>query len=221
MLTVRIKKRLSHFMLDVTFQMNREIIVLFGPSGSGKTTILNAIAGLTKINDGEISVNDKLLCKAGKSFVPIQKRRIGYLFQDYALFPHKTIWDNIKYGMHQESFARKLVEKFQIEHLLNQYPHEVSGGEKQRTALTRALATEPELLLLDEPFSALDEKTKYNSYQQLLSIHDEWNIPIVLVTHNQREVELLADRILYMQSGKITKEKSNIREKLSLAGNNV
>lgn len=216
MLTVHMEKQLSHFTLDVKFNVGREIAVLFGPSGSGKTTILNGIAGLTKINDGEIRLNDRVLFREGKSLVPVQERKVGYLFQDYALFPHKTVWENIEYGMKQESFAKKLIDKLQVGHLLTQYPHEISGGEKQRTALIRAIATEPELLLLDEPFSALDEKTKNNSYEQLLAVHQEWHIPIILVTHNKSEVELLADKVLYMKNGKIMEEKLQEKEKISL-----
>lgn len=206
-LDVQIKKQLSHYELDVRFTVEKEVVVLFGPSGSGKTTILNGIAGLTKLNGGNIKLGDRTLFRDGKSIVPVQERKIGYVFQDYALFPHKTVWENIKYGMKHESFAKEIITKLKVGHLMHQYPHEISGGEKQRTALIRALATEPELLLLDEPFSALDEKTKYNSYEQLLTIHKEWHIPILLVTHNKTEVEMLADKVLYMQDGKIIEER--------------
>lgn len=206
MLNVKINKRLSHFELDVHFSIGEEIVVLFGPSGSGKTTILNGIAGLTKLNGGEIRLRDRVLLQDGKSIVPVHKRRIGYLFQDYALFPHKTVWENIKYGMKREGFTKGIIDKLKVGHLLHQYPHEISGGEKQRTALIRALATEPELLLLDEPFSALDEKTKSNSYEQVLMIHKELHIPVILVSHNQTEVDLLADKVLYLQDGKVIKD---------------
>ena len=209
MLTVHIKKQLSHFTLNVQFTVKEEIAVLFGPSGSGKTTILNCIAGLTKMNDGCIKLYDRLLNQNGKILIPVQERKIGYLFQDYALFPHKTVWENIAYGMKQEKFTRKLVDELQITHLLDQYPHEISGGEKQRTALIRALATEPEILLLDEPFSALDEKTKQTSYKQLLRIQKQWNIPIILVTHNSDEVKMLANKIFYLQNGIFAKEACN------------
>lgn len=201
MLTVHIKKQLSHYLLDVAFRVDKEIVVLFGPSGSGKTTILNSLAGLTKINDGYIKLKERYLCLKGKSLVPVQDRNIGYLFQDYALFPHKSVWENIAYGMKNEPFTRSLIEELNIGHLLDQYPHEISGGEKQRTALIRALATEPELLLLDEPFSALDEDTKKLSYEQLLVIQDRWKIPVLLVTHNSYEIEKLADKVLHIQKG--------------------
>jgi|SRR5690625_1598643 len=209
MLTVHIKKQLSHYTLDVQFRVGKEVLVLFGPSGSGKTTILNSIAGLTKIDYGEIILNNRILCRNGKSLLPVQKRKVGYLFQDYALFPHKTVWENIAYGMKRKNFVRQLMRDLHMEHLQNHYPHEISGGEKQRTALIRSLATEPELLLLDEPFSALDEQTKKNSYQQLLDIQQRWQIPIILVTHNTMEVETLANKVFYIEDGKFTEEKRN------------
>src|SRR5699024_9404087 len=136
----------------------KAIAGLFGPSGSGKTTILNGVSGLIKLKYANIIMNNNYLTRRRKSLVPIQRRKIGYVFQDSALFPHLTSCRNIKYGMKNESYTMKLVHQLGLEKLLNQYPHEVSGGEQQRTALIRALASEPELLLLDEPFSALDDK---------------------------------------------------------------
>src|SRR5699024_6541541 len=150
------------------------------------------------------------LTRRGKSLVPIQRRNIGYVFQDYALFPHLTIWGNIKYGMKNEAYTMKLIHQLELETLLNQYPHEVSVGEQQTTALIRTFARELELLLLDEPFSALDNKTKTLSYEQLLSIHERTRIPILLVSHNRSEVEYLADKIIYMEEGNITRIEDNI-----------
>lgn len=205
MLTIDIKKRLAHFELAVEFKVAKdEIIVLFGPSGSGKTTILNCIAGLAKASDGFIQLNDQLLFERPKVNIPIQQRGIGYLFQDYALFPHLTAWKNIAYGMKSETFALELMKELRIDHLKNQYPHEISGGEKQRVAIARALATEPALLLLDEPFSALDDDTRDRSHEELLRLHELWKIPIILVTHSQAEAEKLGNRILYLADGKLT-----------------
>src|SRR5690625_1045230 len=205
MLSVNIQKKLSHFMLDVRFHVNNEIIVLFGPSGSGKTMILNGIAGLTKLDTGSISLGESLWFKDGKLLVPVQKRQVGYLFQDYALFPHKTVWENIMYGAKNSHFATKIVEELQITKLKNAYPHEISGGEKQRTAIARALATEPKLLLLDEPFSALDHNTKEKAHAELLRLFHVWEIPIILVTHDYDEAKELGNRILHIQRGKLEK----------------
>src|SRR5699024_11110016 len=120
--------------LDVDFTIKNEIAVLFGPSGSGKTTILNAVSGLIKLKNANIILNNNYLTRRGKSLVPIQRRKIGYVFQDYALFPHLTIWVNTKYSMKNVVYKMKLVHRIVFEKLLNQYPHEVSGSKQQRTA---------------------------------------------------------------------------------------
>ncbi|MGM8365015.1 ATP-binding cassette domain-containing protein [Virgibacillus sp. W0181] len=203
MLTVNISKKMPHFTLDVRFHAGDEIIALVGPSGSGKTTILNSIAGLTALDQGNIQLNDSVFVKNAKSLVPVQKRNIGYLFQDYALFPHKTVWGNVSYGMRNQKLGERIVHELRIENLIKKYPHEISGGEKQRVALARALATEPRLLLLDEPFSALDDITRMKAHEELLYLRKRWGIPILLVTHNIEEANKLADRIIYVQDGKL------------------
>ncbi|MDS9470684.1 ATP-binding cassette domain-containing protein [Sporosarcina pasteurii] len=204
MLTVDIQKQLSHFELTTSFTVAKdEIVVLFGPSGSGKTTILNCIAGLSKPTAGQITLHNRVLFDHKRVNVPIQQRNIGYLFQAYALFPHLTAWENIAYGMKSQPFAEHLMEELGIVHLKEQYPHEISGGEKQRVAIARALATEPELLLLDEPFSALDDETKEKGHRELLRLHEQWEIPILLVTHSKAEAEKLSNRILYVNEGQL------------------
>lgn len=210
MLSVNIQKKLAHFELNAEFTVDsNEIVVLFGPSGSGKTTILNCIAGLAKATNGIIQLNDRSLFQGKQINMPIQHRKIGYLFQDYALFPHLTVWKNIAYGMKTETFAKQLMNELHIDHLADQYPNEISGGEKQRVAIARALATEPDLLLLDEPFSALDDDTRNRSHEELLRLHKLWEIPIILVTHSRSEAEKLASRILYMEKGQLcTKTRS-------------
>lgn len=202
MLNVDVQKKRSHFTIDVQFQVNKEIVVLFGPSGSGKTTILHCIAGLLKPNRGAILLNGRMLYTPKRS-LPIQHRKIGYLFQDYALFPHMNVWENVAFGMKRESLALHLMKELEIDHLYHQYPAEISGGEKQRVAIARALATEPELLLLDEPFSALDEATRKKGHDQLLKLHQLWKIPIILVTHNWQEAEKLGHRVLYIEKGRL------------------
>jgi molybdate transport system ATP-binding protein len=174
MLDVKIYKRLKNFAIDIQFTVTDEIIVLSGPSGSGKTTMLNCISGLTHPDAGLIRLNGSTLYQKGWKTVPVQKRRIGYLFQDYALFPHMTVKKNVAYGMTDQKLVTKLTEVIGIGHLLDSYPHQISGGEKQRVALIRALATKPEALMLDEPFSALDEKTRAECQDELLRLHELW-----------------------------------------------
>ena len=139
--------------------------------------------------------------------LPIQQRKIAYLFQDYALFPHMTTWKNVMYGAKSAQFANQLMKELRIDHLKEQYPHEISGGEKQRVAIARALATEPDLLLLAAPFSALADVTKATSHEELLRLHKHWEIPIILVTHSHSEAEKLGSRILYLNAGKLQPER--------------
>ncbi|UOQ44718.1 ATP-binding cassette domain-containing protein [Halobacillus salinarum] len=206
MLSVTIQKQLATISLDVSFQVDHEIVILFGPSGSGKTTTLNCIAGLTQPDQGKITLHDSVLYETEQKPLPIQKRRVGYLFQDYALFPHMTVLKNITYQTPYTEHTKQLVQMTGINHLLDKYPRQISGGEKQRVALVRALAAEPDLLLLDEPFSSLDEKTKHQCYEELLRLHQLWKIPVILVTHDETEARKLGNRILHLKQGKLTHE---------------
>lgn len=203
MLQLAITKKLKNFSIDAEFTVGAEIVVLFGPSGAGKTTILNCIAGLTNPDAGTITLNNRPLYRTREKPTPVQRRNIGYLFQDYALFPHMTVEKNIKYGMRDEELLQKLIKVIGIGHLLDSYPHQISGGEKQRVALIRALATKPEALLLDEPFSSLDDKTRLECQNELLRLHETWKIPIIMVTHDREEAERLGNRILRMEKGKL------------------
>ncbi|MFD2371939.1 sulfate/molybdate ABC transporter ATP-binding protein [Brevibacillus sp. GCM10020057] len=211
MLNVQIQKRLPDFSLDVSFAVQREVAVLFGPSGSGKTTILNCIAGLVHPDAGQITLGGRPFFQQGMKPLPVQKRKIGYLFQDYALFQHMTVGQNIRYGMklrkaekaEKEAGLHDLLASVGIDQLLDKYPHQLSGGQKQRVALVRALATEPDILLLDEPLSALDADTRRQCQDELLRLHAMWNIPFLLVTHDREEAEKLADVILFIENGTI------------------
>ena len=212
MLEVNIKKRLSHYDLEVEFNVRDEILVLFGPSGSGKTTILHTIAGLTQPDAGLIKLGDKSFFDGQTSSMSVQERNVGVLFQDYALFPHMTVGKNIRYGMKRKgedgSFVvDQLLHVLGIQQLLSKYPHQISGGEKQRVALARALATEPSILLLDEPLSALDRQTRIECQNELMRLHELWKIPFIIVTHDMEEAEKLGDRILFLEQGKIIDER--------------
>ncbi|MGD8189937.1 ATP-binding cassette domain-containing protein [Brevibacillus ginsengisoli] len=209
MLNVAIQKALSHYTLDVTFTVADEIVVLFGPSGSGKSTILNSIAGITHPDSGFISLDDQFFYQSNKRPLPIQKRNIGYLFQEYALFPHMSVAQNIMYGAKAKGLSidspliQQILEVIGIEHLLRSFPSQISGGEKQRVALARALAFQPDLLLLDEPFSALDQETRSQCHDILLRLHQQWSIPVLMVTHDANEAQKLGEKILRIQSGKL------------------
>ncbi len=213
MLFLEIRKKLTSFELNVQLKAKNEIVILFGPSGSGKTTILNCIAGLATPDSGTITLNNIPLFKSKKECVPIQKRNIGYLFQDYALFPHMTVKKNIYYGAREQEFVHQLVQVLEIGHLMEKYPRQISGGEKQRVALARALATKPQLLLLDEPFSALDQHIRQECQDELLRLHQTWNIPVIMVTHDYQEAQKMADRIYKINKGQVSEEiKSNFSQ---------
>lgn len=208
MFEIQIKKQLSHFQLDIEFTMTNEIVVLFGHSGSGKTTILNSIAGLHHPDSGIIKLNNQIFFKNNERPLPTKKRNIGYLFQDYALFPHMTVEQNIRYGIKKKDKGIKLeqiLDVLSIKPLMNKYPHQISGGEKQRVALARAIATEPSILLLDEPLSALDQDTRIQCQDELLRLHQLWDIPFIIVTHDRDEAEKLGEKIIFIDKGKIVK----------------
>ncbi|HBW37856.1 ATP-binding cassette domain-containing protein [Desulfosporosinus sp. BICA1-9] len=210
MLKAHFKKKLPTFELEVDISLSDGILALVGPSGAGKTTILQCLAGLQTPSWGEIKIHDKAVFASERSVdIPIRNRRLGYVFQDYALFPHMTVEKNVMYGKPQKgSIPNKVLtvsnvlEMLKIEHLRNRYPNQISGGEKQRVALARALMTEPELLLLDEPLSALDQDTRSALQQELLKLQAQWQIPFILVTHDIKEAEMLGNQIIRLEHGK-------------------
>ena len=209
MLKVDFHKQLEQFELHMQFQMENEIVSVVGSSGSGKTTFLNCIAGIMQPDAGGISLHGTDFYKEGKKPLKIQKRKVGYLFQDYALFPHLSAEQNILYGTSRTDdldHIRELTKILDISLLLSKYPHQISGGEKQRVALARALAAKPDLLLLDEPFSALDDETRSRCQSELLRIHELWNIPIIFVTHRLDDAQKLANRFIRIEKGRMTEQ---------------
>ena len=211
-LKVDIKKQLKFYELSIKFEQGNELLVIQGDSGSGKTTTLDIIAGIKKADEGEVLLKDRVLySKEKKIFIPIRDRNIGYVFQNYALFPNMKVWDNIMFGLDKKNKkdiekGNMLMEQFGISHLKNRFPNDISGGEKQRVSLARAMSTNPDLLIMDEPFSALDETLKDKLYKDFLEFKENSNIPIILITHNNEEAKLLGDRRIHFQQGKIINE---------------
>ena len=208
MIECKIKIQLESFMLDANFSIpDRGITVVFGPSGSGKTTLLRAIAGLEKSDDGFLKIGDSVWQK-GEDFLATHKRQIGYVFQDAALFDHLDVKGNLNFVVKRaiglkEDFIESIHNLLEIKTLLNRKTMQLSGGERQRVAIARALLTNPKILLLDEPLSALDLKRKNEILPYLDSIHNDLEIPILYVTHSQDEMSRLADHLLLIEDGNI------------------
>jgi molybdate transport system ATP-binding protein len=209
MIKARFGKKKPGFELNIDIALHNGILAVVGPSGAGKTTMLQCIAGLQKPSWGEIHIGDRLIFSSDQAVnIPARNRRIGYVFQDYALFPHMTVEKNVVYSMSKEDNKRSkilavsnMLNMLKIDHLSKRYPNQISGGEKQRVALARALMTAPELLLLDEPLSALDQDTRSMLQHELRKLQTQWQIPFILVTHDIREAELLGDQIIRINSG--------------------
>jgi sulfate transport system ATP-binding protein len=187
-----------------------ELVALLGPSGSGKTTLLRIIAGLEYPDNGEIILNnDKATNKS------INERKVGFVFQHYALFKHMTVFENVAFGLkvnaRKSNFSKDQIEEkvisllklVHMESFIDRYPGELSGGQRQRVALARSLAVEPDILLLDEPFGALDAKVRKELRRWMRKLHDEINLTSIFVTHDQEEAMEMADRVVVMNSGKI------------------
>ena len=174
-----------------------EKVSVLGPSGSGKSTLLRLIAGLEKPYSGTITIQGKIVSDQDHMVAP-EKRNVGLVVQNKALFPHLTVEKNIGFGIRKNQEKTKIIADllslFKIEHLSNKYPHEISGGEQQRTAIARSMAPGPELLMLDEPFSALDRELKEELYAELNHIFNERQQTIILVTHDLDEAKVLSDK---------------------------
>lgn len=198
MLKIHLNHLLKKQQLKIHIEDNEpKIYAIKGPSGIGKTTLLNMIAGLRKPNSAFIQLNGHVICDTKEDIdVKIQKRNIGYLFQDYQLFPNMDVYHNITFMAKPSQHIDKLLQQLNIEHLKDQYPLRLSGGEAQRVALARALSTRPDLILLDEPFSSLDDATKTESIELVKRIFEQWQIPIIFVTHSNYEATNLAHEVI-------------------------
>ncbi len=206
MLEVAVAKKLPHFAIDVAFSCGTgELVVLTGPSGAGKTTLIRMIAGLERPDTGTVRLNGECWVDVErKLFVPPRKRRVGFVFQEYTLFPHLNVYGNVTFAADDRKEAERLLKLFGIRHLKDRMVWELSGGERQRCAICQALARRPKVLLMDEPFSALDSETRRALRTELKTLKTEWSIPIVHITHDLDEACFLGDSILPIVQGKIT-----------------
>lgn len=207
-LTVRIQKKLNHYCLDVNFTVNHTPLGLLGSSGSGKSLTLRCIAGIDTPDFGSIILNNRVLYDSSRGIdVPSRDRRVGFVFQNYALFPHLTVGQNIAYGLKAYSKAERLrrvaqqLDQVKLSGLGDRYPHQLSGGQQQRVALARALAPEPDLLLLDEPFSALDVHLRSQLETQLSQTLSQYPGLTVFVSHNLEEAYRLCPRLAVLSQG--------------------
>ena len=184
-----------------------DFISILGPSGSGKTTLLRLIAGLDIQDSGSIIIENKIIADK-EVMIPPEKRNVGLVVQDKALFPHLNVTKNIMFGIrdlkNKEQLTSDIMKLFKIDKHKDKYPHELSGGEQQRVALARALAPKPKLLLLDEPFDGLDKKLKSELHNEVKKIVKSKKITVIMVSHDQDEAALLSDKVLEIKDGKIS-----------------
>lgn len=217
-LEVDIKKTLHsgdrRFELEAAFSSQDDLTVIFGASGSGKSLTVQAIAGLVTPEQGRIVVGGKILFDSHLGInLPARKRGVGYLFQDYALFPHLTVRENIGYPLKKawplsllpedQTKVTEIMAAFEISHLATSYPAELSGGQRQRVALARAMIKKPSILLLDEPFSALDSMLRHRMRMELLEIRQRFAVPLVVITHDPADVEVFADTLVIFANGRV------------------
>ena len=211
MIEVQARLKRKNFELDASLQLTQRVNAIYGPSGSGKSTLLSIIAGITQPDSGRIMINGECLFDSELQInIPIHGRKIGLVFQDGRLFPHLTVENNLSYALNftpvqkQQSQLKQIVELLEIGQLLNQRPHQLSGGEKQRVALGRALLSSPRLLMLDEPLASLDERLKSQILPFLKKVADEVEIPMIYISHSMDEILKITDNIIDIQLGKIS-----------------
>ena len=208
LLEIDVQRRLGDFHLDVKLQAAAETVVFFGPSGSGKTSTLNLVAGLLKPDSGSIRLGDDVLFdSASRSDTPTRRRGVGYVFQSYALFSHLTAEENVAFSLRghpqRQRLTREVMDRAHVGRLASRYPGELSGGQQQRVAIARALAAQPRLLLLDEPFAALDLGLRERLHGELRALQADLGIPVLYVTHSLDDAFAVGDRIAVMQEGSV------------------
>jgi molybdate transport system ATP-binding protein len=205
----KISLSLHEFVLSVDVDMGAAITGVQGPSGAGKTTLLEIVAGLRRPHSGSVVLNGRVLTDSeGRLYVPVNRRRVGYVPQDLALFPHLNTKANLTYGHSPNGqnaiSAERVIEVLELASLLARPVHQLSGGERQRVALGRALLANPEILMLDEPLSSLDDRLKARILPYIKAIHLEFKVPIIYVTHSRMELAAICDEVLTMEKGEIT-----------------
>ena len=211
MIEVQARLKRKNFELDASLQLTQRVNAIYGPSGSGKSTLLSIIAGITQPDSGRIMINGECLFDSELQInITIHGRKIGLVFQDGRLFPHLTVENNLSYALNftpvqkQQFQLKQIVELLEIGQVLNQRPHQLSGGEKQRVALGRALLSSPRLLMLDEPLASLDERLKSQILPFLKKVADEVEIPMIYISHSMDEILKITDNIIDIQLGKIS-----------------
>ena len=215
MITIHLQKELlaanGQMQLDINLNIEQgELIALYGNSGAGKTSIIRMIAGLMQADEGQIIINQKKWYDNKERInLKTQERKIGFLFQDYALFPNMTVEENLLFALEKNQnrqIVQELIDLMELGDLKNRKPNKLSGGQQQRVALARALVRKPELLMLDEPLSALDAEMRSKLQDYILRVHQEFNLTTILVSHDVGEVIKMANRIFIIENGKISKQ---------------
>lgn len=202
------------FTLEARFSSTDDFVVLFGPSGSGKSLTLQAIAGLAQPDAGCIRIGERVLYDSARGIrTPIRERRVGYLFQEYALFPHLTVRDNVGFALKRlwqwrlspaaQRRVGEMLEVFELTEVGDALPRDLSGGQRQRVALARALIQQPDILLLDEPFAALNPLLRARMRAELLTIREHFGVPAILITHDQEDVEAFAETLVMYDQGTV------------------
>lgn len=212
-ITKRLRCGSDEFSLHARFSTEDRALVLFGPSGSGKTLTLQAIAGMLTPDEGSIRINGTVVFDAHRKInIPTRRRRVGYVFQNYALFPHLSVRENVGFGLKplfgnlsnkDRHHVDDLINAFGLDSVASQKPTALSGGQQQRAALARALATSPDLLLLDEPFSALDQPLRVRMRDELSRTLKQFEIPLIMVTHDSDEAKSFAQSVVVYRNGQV------------------